>query len=93
MCCRHLGNSYSKCEALIKQMTAISQVFMRYKISDSYCVFNRECHECIKNVQKTKRKKPHRKSTKASEKMNSFISVAYQKKTLAILKTLKLEIF
>ena len=73
-------------------MTAISQVFMPYKISDSSCVFNRECHECIKNVQKTKRK-PHRKSTKASEKMNSFISVAYQKKTLAILKTLKLEIF
>ena len=68
MCCRHLGNSYSKCEALIKQMTAISQVFMRYKISDSYCVFNRECHECIKNVQKQKEKNPTENQQKLLKK-------------------------
>ena len=43
-------------------MTAISQVFMPYKISDSSCVFNRECHECIKNVQKTKEKKEKEKN-------------------------------
>ena len=30
-------------------MTAISQEFMRYKISDSYCVFNGEYHDHIKN--------------------------------------------
>ena len=72
-------------------MTAIPQVFMRHKISESYCVFNGEYHECIKNVQNLKKK--HRKSnifhTKTSEKLNSL----YSKKTVGILKGLKLEIF
>ena len=76
MCCKHLGNSYSKCKASIKQMTAILQVFMWYKRSESYCVFIGQYHEYIKNVQ-NKRKKKHRKSntfhTKASEILNSFI--------------------
>ena len=31
-------------------MTAISQAFMRYKISRSYRIFSGEYHEYIKNV-------------------------------------------
>ena len=54
-------------------MAAISQVFMRYKISESYCEYhlNGEYHEFIKKCPKLKKK--HRKSntfhTEASEKL------------------------
>ena len=65
-------------------MTAILQVFMRYKISESYCVFDGQCHECIKNVQNYK---------KQQQKLNSVISIAYRKKALGVLKSLKLYIF
>ena len=38
-------------------MTAILQVFMQYKRSESYCVFNGQYHEYIKNVQNEKKRK------------------------------------
>ena len=38
-------------------MRAISQLFMWYKISESYCVFNGEYHEYINNAQNQKKKK------------------------------------
>ena len=37
-------------------MTATSQLFMRYKIYESYCVFNGEFYEYIKNFQNLKKK-------------------------------------
>ena len=58
-------------------MAAISQVFMRYKMSESYFEYhlNGEYHEYIKNVQNLKKK--HGKSntfhTEASEKLNFLI--------------------
>ena len=55
MCWTRLGNSYSKCKASIKQMAATFQVFMQYKIFESYCVFNGQYHEYIKNVQNLKK--------------------------------------
>ena len=39
------------------------------------------------------KKKKNRKSTKDSEKLNSVISIAYRKKALGVLKSLKLYIF
>ena len=36
-------------------MTAISQVLMWYKISESYWIFNGEYHEYISNVQNDKK--------------------------------------
>ena len=57
-------------------MTAISQLFMRYKLSESYCVLKGEYHECIRKSPKLK-KKQHRKSNtfhaKASAKLIFFI--------------------
>ena len=38
-------------------------------------------------------KNNNRKSTKDSEKLNSVISIAYRKKALGVLKSLKLYIF
>ena len=56
-------------------MGAISQLFMWYKISESYCVFNGECHEYINNAQN--QKKRYRNSNtchrKASEKLELSI--------------------
>ena len=43
-------------------MTAILQVFMRYKVYESYWVFNGEYHEYIDNVQneeKNNNRKPN----------------------------------
>ena len=57
-------------------MTAISQVFMRYKISASYWVFNGEYHEYINNVQNVKKKTTTENQTdfiKSFRKLNSFI--------------------
>ena len=36
-------------------MAATFQVFMQYKIFESYCVFNGQYHEYIKNVQNLKK--------------------------------------
>ena len=74
MCWTRLGNSYSKCKASIKQMAATFQVFMQYKIFESYCVFNGQYHEYIKNVQNLKKnRKSNTVYTKASEILASFI--------------------
>ena len=47
---------------------------MRYKISESYCIFNGEYHDCIKNFKN--KKNTHRKlnkfHAKASEKTEFF---------------------
>ena len=57
MCCKHLGNTYSKCKASIKQRTAILQAFMQYKRYESYLAFIGQYYEHIKNVQKKKEKR------------------------------------
>ena len=72
-------------------MRAISQLFMWYKISESYCVFNGEYHEYINNAQNQK-KKDAETQIHVIEKLLKNWSFLF-KKGVGILKRLKLEIF
>ena len=72
-------------------MRAILQLFMWYKISESYYVFNGEYHEYINNAQNQK-KKDAETQIHVIEKLLKNWSFLF-KKGVGILKRLKLEIF
>ena len=67
-------------QSIHKKGTAILQVFMRHKISESYCVFNGEYFECIKNFKNKKKtyKKLNTFHAKASEKTEFFYLNCFQ---------------
>ena len=72
-------------------MTAISQVFMRYKVSESYWVFNGEYHEYIDNVQNEEKKTTENQIylTKSSRRIEFFYLNCLQQENIRYSKKLK----
>ena len=70
-------------------MTAISQVLMWYKISESYWVFNGEYHEYISNVQNDKKTENQKYFIKSFRKIEFFYLNCLQQENIRYSKKLK----